>query len=218
MLYSKKKKWFFVHVPKNAGTAILYPFHREVFSEEERKEVVSNRNEYDLLTLVGHHHHNKASYWLQYEELKSLVPVALLRNPWDRALSMYTYNIKETARNLDKEWGKLDHGRLVREGFKRAWMPGGFFVDKHGRKVEYNKETGRAWGQDEDQYSWLDGKGVWFRMEDEMDKFLDYTGLPKPKVINTTVRGDYRNYYDDELKKVIGDLFKRDVELGGYKF
>ena len=28
MLYSEKEKWAFVHVPKNAGTAVEYPLHQ----------------------------------------------------------------------------------------------------------------------------------------------------------------------------------------------
>ena len=77
-------------------------------------------------------------------------------------------------------------------------MDGGFFVDGHGRQFEYNEETGRAWGQDDDQYSWLEG-------EDQWDDFCSFTKL-------WFKRGDYRNYYDDEL----GNSNKRC--LGGYKF
>lgn len=218
MLYSRKKKWFFVHVPKNAGTSILHPFHREIKSEDERKVVIENRATQELSTIVGHHHHNKADYWLEYPELANLTPVAILRNPWDRALSIYTYNLKETSRNLHTNWGRLDHGRLIKEGFKRSWMPGGFFVDGHGRETEYNEQTGRAWGQDDDQYSWLDGKGKWFRMEDQLGDFCNYTGLPHPDRINTTKRSHYHNYYDKELVDRIGELFSRDIKLGGYKY
>ena len=55
---------------------------------------------------------------------------------------------------------------LVDKGWFQNQMQGGFFVDGHGKEFEYNKETGRAWGQDDDQYSWLDGKGKWFKLED----------------------------------------------------
>ncbi len=218
MLYSKKREWFFVHVPKNAGTAVLWPFHRAIKSEAEREEVIANRKSYEVQTLVAGHHHNKASFWSNIPELKGLEPVALLRNPWDRALSIYTYNLKYSAQNLDKDWARIDHATLTKQGFKKAWMPGGFFVDEHGRNFEYNQDTGRAWAQDEDQYSWLEGLGKWFRIEDQMQEFCIYTGLPYPNRINTTKRGDYRGYFDDELTERIGDLFARDIVLGGYKF
>jgi len=204
MLYSSQKEWYFIHVPKNAGTSIVRPNRSNPICEclEPNAEV----------------YHNKNDYWSQYEVTKNLTPVAILRNPWDRALSIYTYNLKQTGKNLSQDWAKIDHGRLIYEGFKRSWMPGGFFVDGHGREVEYSKESGRAWGQDDDQYSWLDGKGKWFRMEDQMNDFCQFTGLPIPEKLNTTTRSHYRNYYDKELQSRIADLFARDIELGGYKF
>lgn len=215
MLYSEKEKWAFVHVPKNAGTAVEYPFTKfsnDDFINARKKKSVK------ILNKSAPTHHNKWSYWSQFEELKHLTPIAILRNPWDRALSMYTYNLKNSAKNLSEEWGKEDHARLIKEGFKRSWMSGGFFVDGHGKEFEYNKETGRAWGQDDDQYSWLDGKGKWFKLEDGWDEFCSFTKLSVPKKINTTDRGNYRKYYDDQLAERIGTLFARDVELGGYKF
>jgi len=218
MLYSKSKGWYFVHVPKNAGTAVLWPFHREVKSEREREEVIANRRNAKLESFASGHHHNKAAFWSRFAELKDLEPVALLRNPWDRALSIYTYNVKYAAKNLNEDWAKTDHGRLIKEGFKQSWMPGGFFVDGHGAEVEYNEKSQRYWAQDDDQFSWLDGKGKWFRVEDQMEEFCLYTGLPFPQRINTTARGDYRDYYDDELVERIGDLFARDIAFGGYKF
>ena len=214
MLYNKDKQWAFVHVPKNAGTSIEFPFHEYSnpdFKNAKREKGVS-------ILPGGEAHHNKWSFWSKFDEVKNLIPIALLRNPWDRCLSLYTFNLKESAKNLKEDWAKTDHGRLIKEGFKQSWMPGGFFVDGHGNEVEYNLQTRRAWAQDEDQYSWLDGKGKWFRMEDQMEQFCLYTGLAYPDRVNTTARGDYRNYYDDELAERIGDLFARDVALGGYKF
>tara|TARA_R110002012_G_scaffold72261_3_gene184803 strand:+ start:10650 stop:11297 length:648 start_codon:yes stop_codon:yes gene_type:complete len=215
MLYSRVNNWAFVHVPKNAGTSVEAPFVelRNPNFERERKR-------YRVKALIPklQAHHNKWSYWSEHSELKELTPVALSRNPWDRALSIYTYNLKTTSQNLDQDWGRIDHGILTKQGFKKSWMDGGFFVDGHGKEFEYSNETDRAWGQDDDQYSWLEGEGKWFRIEDQWDEFCSFTKLPHPKKINTTTRGDYRNYYDDELAERIATLFARDVELGGYKF
>jgi len=215
MLYSKVNTWAFVHVPKNAGTSVEAPFLRYSNPNFE-----SERSHYqvDAFEVKPQAHHNKWNYWSERPEVKGLTPVALLRNPWDRALSIYTYNLKNASKNLDQDWGRIDHGILTKQGFKESWMDGGFFVDGHGRQFEYNEETGRAWGQDDDQYSWLEGEGKWFRIEDQWDNFCSFTKLPQPKKINTTKRGDYRNYYDDELAERIATLFARDVELGGYKF
>ena len=159
MLYNDSEKWAFVHVPKNAGTAIT------LIADKIRRKNKAIK----WMEMGNFAHHNKWSYWSKIPEFfkdytQRFAPI--LRNPWDRALSIYTYNLKNTAKNLTQEWGKEDHARLIKEGFKRSWMPGGFFVDNYGKEFEYNKQTGRAWGQDDDQFSWLDGEGKWFRLED----------------------------------------------------
>ena len=55
-------------------------------------------------------------------------------------------------------------------------------------------------------------------MEDQMQDFCNFTGLPVPEKLNVTTRSHYRNYYDKELQSRISDLFARDIALGGYEF
>ena len=57
--------------------------------------------------------------------MKSRKPYTCCYTPksnWDRALSIYTYNLKQTGKNLSQDWAKIDHGRLISEGFKRSWI------------------------------------------------------------------------------------------------
>lgn len=228
MIYSKERKWAFVHVPKNAGTCITSPYlyvrahYDRLTSDPIKAEAVAEKRKelgIGVMPFDQETHHNKWDYWSKFPEVKDLEPVALLRNPWDRCLSLYTFNLRMCGDNLGQEWGRLDHGRLIKDGFKASWMPGGFFVDDHGIHVEYNKETGRAWSQGDQQNTWLPEQAKWFRIEDELPKFCEYTGLDMPtSKQNVTVRGDYRDYYDDELRLRIADLFAKDVELGGYTF
>lgn len=229
MIYSKEKGWYFVHVPKNAGTSILSQFAstgklvggKEITREEhQKKEKYREENGLKLLPFNRETLHNKASFWQWTEETNGLSPVAILRNPWSRALSLYLFNLKISQENIEEEWASFDHPRLTREGFKRSWMEGGFFVDHHAYNVEYSEETGRAWGQGDDQFSWLEGveEARWFRLEDQLPDFSKFTGIKNIPHINTTEKTDYRKYYDDELKDRIHDLFWRDIEQGDYKF
>jgi hypothetical protein len=216
-------------VPKNAGTSILSQFAstgklvggKEITREEkQRKAKHAHENGLKLLPFNSHTLHNKASFWQWTQETNGLSPVAILRNPWSRCLSLYLFNLKITQENIQEEWARMDHPRLILEGFKQSWMPGGFFVDHHAKEVEYSEETGRAWGQGDDQFSWLEGveEARWFRMEDQLEDFGKFTGIKNIPHINTTSKTNYRSYYDDELRDRIHDIFWRDIELGQYFF
>lgn len=227
MIYSPNKKWYFVHVPKNAGSAILRPFCRlgkQVGGNDEysQDELTANRKKcgYVVYNRNGNLNHNKASHWYNHTELKDLTAVGILRNPWARCLSIYLFSVSASARCLNEEWARIDHPILIKQGFKRAWMPGGFFVDSHAKEWEYCEATGRAWSYEDDQYSWLEGvpRSMWFKMETQMKEFCRFVGMEEPERHNTTSKTDYRNYYDNELAQRISELFPRDITLGGYRF
>ena len=160
--------------------------------------------------------HNKSNYWLAQAGLTDLTPVAILRNPWARALSLYLFCLEQSSEKiLEQSW---IHQQLIRQGFKGSWMPGGYFVNGHGRSIEYDAKTGRAWAQDDTQASWLHQKTKYFRLEDQLQEACDFMGIDGPSKANTTTHSQYRDYYDDELKERIATLFAEDIKLGGYIF
>ena len=66
MLYSEKEKWAFVHVPKNAGTAVEYPFTK--FSNDDFMNA-RKRKSVKILNKSAPTHHNK---WAIGRSLKNL--------------------------------------------------------------------------------------------------------------------------------------------------
>lgn len=207
-------------MPKNAGTSFKSLFtkclHTEGISQEQQKQNKKKFGVQGIYQAGFDTEHNKWAYWQNV--FVDFTPVAFLRNPWARALSTYLYSLQHSKKNIAEEWGWLDHARLTQEGFKRSWMEGGFFVDDHAKQFEQNKTTLRNWRFKDTQASWLDGAGVWFRMEDQQNDFAAYTGTPEMQTMNATTKAKYQLYFDEELKKEIARRFAEDVDLGKYTF
>jgi hypothetical protein len=201
---NRKRGLMFIHIPKNAGSSII---HHSMKSSPEWTIESSGGDET---------WHNKSDFWLAQPGLAELTPVAILRNPWARALSVYLYCLEQSSQDISNQ--SWIHQQLIRQGFKGAWMPGGYFVNGHGRSIEYNAETGRAWAQDDTQASWLHPKAKFFRLEDQLQEACAFMGIECPSRGNVTQHAHYRDYYDDELRYHIATLFADDIKLGGYTF
>lgn len=196
VVYDPERKWFFVHIGKAAGSSFWHVACKDL-PRIETKSADGTEN--------WAMHHQTAAHWLRRPELKDYTPVSIIRNPWDRALSYYTFHTQVIcAQNMNDPYWRSLHSRLIREGFKGAWMPGGTYDVAHGVPT---------------QTSFLDERSVYFRIEDQVEELLKYTGRTDMPTVNVSQRNrDYRLYYDDELKDRIAMIFADDIKLGGYTF
>lgn len=206
MYYSDKENWAFIHIPKNAGTSFIAM--AMAGRGKHSRPLFHGRG-------LGSPHHNKYAFFEAEGMIGGRDVFAFVRNPWSRALSLYLFTIKHC---LDANVSH--HARLVMEGFKNSWMDGGFFL-KEARDVD----TLRKWKNSDTQVSWLrNGAGEiaadWYKIEEDMPKVEERFGCDMNcKAPRTaTSHGDYRKYYDDELRERIGELFKEDVEAFKYEF
>ena len=59
-------------------------------------------------------------------------------------------------------------------------------------------------------------------MRAEMNNIFDYMDLARPnnipKIGGSSSRKNYREYYDDELIKVVEELYEKDLNLFGYEY
>lgn len=222
MIYDEPNGWCFIHIPKNAGSSVNNAsFHGGNSALGNLRHMFPSDNTVTRMSSASFIRHNKWSYWKK-EVPRGLRPIAIIRNPWARCVSLYLYNLKLALKRKDEDWAKKDHARLTKEGFKNSWMPGGFFVDGHGEQAEYSDETGRAWAQCDQQASWLSVNGTvvgdFYRLEDQMDKLMQRMNIMEMPWVNRTSAFDYRMYYDSQLEDRIGQLFNIDIELGKYEF
>ena len=193
--------YIFIHIPKNAGRALKLRLSQE-------KDCL-----FDLCPPgIDDNFHAKAKHWLADPRVSTLPTVAIIRNPWDRALSIYLHMIDTCESNMNEPWAQSNHPLLIQQGFKAAWMPGGIIANKHGRKPS------KGWQWIDQQVSWLHTNTKVFRIEDQLEDACKFLGIDVPSKFGATTHISYNQYYDDELKERIATLFADDIKLGGYTF
>jgi hypothetical protein len=121
---------------------------------------------------------------------------AFVRNPFDRAVSIVEYWNK---------WSKKEGG------------PTFDFIDffKDGVARDCSK-----YGSQYDFTEGCDFIGKTENLQEDFNIVCDKIGVPKQKLLreNKTNHKHYTEYYNDQSRQVIADLYARDIEAFNYKF
>jgi hypothetical protein len=192
-------KYHFIHIPKNAGTAI-----REVL--RWRGDVsLSDPKHYryrDIADVVGRH--------LEF--------FAVVRNPWSRTASRYRYGIQNS-----RNWKPDDPRRQYIQNVSFDQ-----FV-KDQKIIGIPAFPGQPWmgplNSWFNQLEWLrDESGEvacsclrFEYLNSDINEYLKSMLILPRK--NVTVRSpDYRTMYTDELAEIVADAFRDDIEHFGFNF
>jgi hypothetical protein len=122
---------------------------------------------------------------------------AIERNPWDKAISQY-YWLKKINKNNDFQFG--------------TYLSNQFFPRDYGK------------------YSDLDGKILvdkiikYEDLNDELNIVFNELGIPFEGQLNIFAKGgyrqikSYREFYNEETKKIVEDAFNKEIKAFNYKF
>ena len=178
----------FVHINKTGGTSVVRALgmrFQHLTAQELREKLGDDR-------------------W------ESRYTFAFVRNPWDRAVSLYHFRVKTNQTGLGEdpvpfpEWVRLcfrDRDPAYRNKPKmfaqqKEWLvgpSGEVDVDFVGRFERLSEDFGHV------------------------AKAIGRPGVSLPH-LKASSRGDYRQYYDADAVAVIGDAFADDVATWGYTF
>ena len=148
----------------------------------------------------------------------------MVRNPWSRLVSLY-------------EMFAFREGRLVSRLRRRATRHRGFrawvrTVDPEGRTtvgpglekgvIRFGALSYVAFAGDENGQPLVNEVIKLEEIEVRLLPLLERLGVPPPRRIPKIGRGrypgDYRDFYDDETRELIGSLYEEDIERFGYTF
>ena len=172
------EKVTFIHIPKTAGTSISRWYFENILNTIEDKYILKNH--------------------IFSNEIENLAPItfAVVRNPWDRLVSMYVF---------------IKKYRLVSEDFND-------FVFHKIKIWCFGIHTLST-----PQIRWIEpGVTHLLRFENLEEDFKIiqkifqcYEPLP---LSNKTHHDHYRTYYNDETRQAVAEMFKEDIEAFGYEF
>lgn len=208
MLISKKHKFIFIHIYKNAGTSIscaLEPFAQARLQQGINRGLKKLKIPSPFFDPQPFHSHVKASELvdaLGQETFDSFFSFAFVRNPWDWQVSLYKFMLKETKHpqhELAKKLGSFEK----------------YIKWRCENEVRYQKDFIYS-KQDK---LLIDFVGKYENIGVDFDKICSKIGvsasLPKLNVSNTR---PYQQFYNNKTKELVGRTFKPDIELFEYDF
>ena len=203
-------KVVFYRIPKNASTSI-YDHLGGVNLIDNHMESLTDKVDYNIYRKTFDPSHVKPDEFKDLvlgENLRDFFSFCVVRNPWDRAVSMYLH--------------------AVDNDFKKAYGISGdvtfeFFCNYSKEKMNDPHFIGTH-----NQVLWTQGKyppKIILRFENINNEFSnmvkDHNLVTVSQALphkNKTKHTHYSDYYNTETKKLIAEIFEEDIDTFNYSF
>ena len=208
-MISHPHRCIFVHIPKTGGTSIenmIWPTKDQRSPENLWGGLIDGfRNKYQ----TGALQHLMARQILTEvgpETFQAYFKFAIVRNPWDRLISQFTY--LTTRPDLCQYLG-MNSGDSLRTYLQLI------ATKKH---VQWKQQV--AFVSDGEGRSLVDYIGRFEEFEASVRQIMDRIGLPITTIPHEkqSQRGPYQDYYDSETRDMVAMMYAADIEAFGYSF
>ena len=185
-MINHKHKFIFIHINKCGGTTIDTLFNGE---------------------FAGH---KKAFYYkeLYPKEFNNYFKFAFVRNPWDRVVSFYHYQVK-------RKWDFYPFNETISfKKFVKEWLR------QMRRQTTLSTNSCYDWISDKNDDLLVDFIGRLENFQQDFNTICDKIGIPHQQLpyTNKTNHKHYTEYYDDETKEIVAKKYAKDIEYFGYEF
>lgn len=220
MLMSTKKKFIFIHIYKTAGTSVMKVFlpyarlrEKAAFAPGLAKKIIMKVNRKigldhnGLKHITGFHKFAKATDARdklgakRYAKYHSFV---FVRNPYDWAVSTYFYLRHLVQHPLHQKAMSMEFDEYI------EWA----IAQKPDRLSD--------WLTDEQGNIIVDYVGRLEHLDDDLVQICGHLDIPFEKAPHENAspgrEKDYRQYFNDHTRKLVGDYFADDIEMFGYDF
>ena len=207
MIISHQHRFVFVAIPKT-GTHSVRQALREHLGADDLEQVglfVDKRFPFKELAAIRHGHISLQQIrpLLGQEAFTSYLKFAFVRNPFDRFVSYCAFMTRANGAFLANPQAVMRHLLFVAPPMQHVlFQPQHtFLTDADGQLL--SDTVGRV----ED-------------MQVSYDALCLRIGIASASLgqVNSSRRGSYRDYYDQELIDGVAALYRRDIDLFGYEF
>lgn len=216
MLLSHHKKFLFVHIAKTGGTSMRKALaHYRYGGALAVPQFVTNKLSQWCGHRLGARFPRHAKLIAAYEMLPrdyfdSLYKFAVVRNPWDLQVSSY-HHLKRERPHLVAPFKDFDEFTRYKLDPMREYqyhidtsieLQSDYLVDLRGQLL-------------------VDKIAKYEQLEQDYQAICAHLGLPVkplPHKRQATDRKPYQDYYDDDLRRLVGEYFAKDIDLFEYRF
>jgi hypothetical protein len=207
-MLSLKHNFLFVHVPKTGGNSIqkvLEPFSEDklvaLYSFQDGKERFSIQN-----SVYPYHKHSTLREYkkiLPKELYAPLTKFTVVRNPWERMVSLYF------SPHAGRE--KFDP-----KTFKSIILEAKTLEDFVDTSCRLRKLTGKNLLKNTEIHRFIRFENL----KEEFDDLCLDLGIKTDTLdkLNVSKRENHQQYYDQQLLKLVENKFKNEIDLFEYQF
>lgn len=207
MIVSHLHRFIFVAVPKTGTHSVRHALREHLGTEDMEQARLFVEKEFPIPELAalkhGHLSFEQVRPFLEPEAFDSYLKFAFVRNPFDRFVSYCAF---ATSRE----------GSFERD--PKAVMRHFLLIAPPHDHIIFRPQHNFLVGPDGELQTDFLGKVE--TMQSCYDVIADRIGIASTDLdhANRSRRGDYRDYYDQELIDAAAKIYARDLELFGYDF
>ncbi|SDU00736.1 sulfotransferase family 2 domain-containing protein [Stappia sp. ES.058] len=214
----RKPKSLFIHIPKNGGMSIRHAQQlKDRILISSRKRLKSKTYADSLLAAMNATGDHPGYEHARYIDVRPTVrkannAFAIVRNPWSRVVSRYTFAIDA-----------MDDGRAP-EGYAPRDFEA-FLEDRHvwGNREFFWHRAVRGWYPQLDYVVDENGKIAvdiltLENLSNELGKYFGMTDDIEKRNTSKTRKKNYKAFYNEKLIQIVADWYSDDIETFGFDF
>lgn len=206
----------FIHIPKNGGMSLRHGLKGKIKTTSKNDVPPDYAKEF-LATMKKHNEHAGFEHarWRDLnDKAKRDRCFAIVRNPWARVVSRYTFMM--TA---------FENGTIQKRGQKqyKKWSFEEFLEQRHqDAEIPYFWHRAiRGWYTQKSYV--VDDKQVLqcdiLRLDsDEVQRYFQLKEPLRKRNVSKTRTKDYKEYYTDKTIQIVADWYQEDIEFFGFDF